>query len=46
MPLGLRVKVEERQAYEEAAKLIGLKASTWMREQLNKAAERENKKLQ
>ena len=40
----IRLKLEERAAYEEAAKRSGLKLSEWIRNHLNRAAKRESEK--
>ena len=37
----LRVTADEKRAFEEAAGIVGLALSTWMRERLRRAAIRE-----
>ncbi len=37
----IRVQAEEKQAFEDAAKLAGISLSAWVRERLRSAARRE-----
>ena len=39
--LGLRLELEEKRAFEQAAELAGVPVSAWIRERLRRAARRE-----